>query len=237
MPDIVFKSETELCAAFIAWATPQGWTAYAETAGWDILLVSGDGLQLGVQAKLRFNATLLRQAIPNEWHCETGPDFRAVLLPKLDRDIREVIEFCGLSHFTPSPFGRNAFRPMIDTLFLDDWHPLTRCKLPTYVPDVPAGVPCPVVLTDWKVKALRVCAVLELTGSITSKQIRGFGLDPRRWIHPFSKWLTAKHGTHGVYIRGDDLPFDRQHVEVYANIKAEVAESLRTDPDGKRRTA
>lgn len=50
-------SETELCAKFIAIANDCGWTAYPEFADFDIVLVR-DGLQIGVHAKLRFNATL-----------------------------------------------------------------------------------------------------------------------------------------------------------------------------------
>ena len=57
-----FKTETELCNGFIS-CLPQDWTAYAETAGWDILLANKDGTQIGVQAKLRFNMAVLEQAI------------------------------------------------------------------------------------------------------------------------------------------------------------------------------
>jgi hypothetical protein len=101
--DRTFKTETELCAAFIPWAAQQGWTAYAETAGWDILLVDAGGRQLGIQAKLRFNATLLRQVLPEQYQCEVGPDFRAILLPARV-DLRGVLQICGIEVFTPSYF-------------------------------------------------------------------------------------------------------------------------------------
>jgi hypothetical protein len=43
-------SEADLCAGFIAAATKGGsWTAYAETAGYDILMVrASDGVQIGI---------------------------------------------------------------------------------------------------------------------------------------------------------------------------------------------
>ena len=48
-----YPTEVALCSAFIA-AVPREWTAYAETAGWDILLVrKADGFQIGVEAKLK----------------------------------------------------------------------------------------------------------------------------------------------------------------------------------------
>ncbi|TIU81425.1 MAG: hypothetical protein E5W01_20510, partial [Mesorhizobium sp.] len=59
----VFESEAALCAAFIA-RLPKDWTAYPETAGFDILLVRGaDGAQIGVEAKMTLNAKVLMQAV------------------------------------------------------------------------------------------------------------------------------------------------------------------------------
>lgn len=43
--EAMFKTEAELCAAFIEWAK-KDWTCYPETAGWDILLVDKYGLQM-----------------------------------------------------------------------------------------------------------------------------------------------------------------------------------------------
>ena len=57
-----FATEAALCQAFVEWAAPQGWIAYAETAGWDLLLVAPSGHQMGVQAKLSLNAKVIAQA-------------------------------------------------------------------------------------------------------------------------------------------------------------------------------
>ena len=54
-----FAKESDLCAAFLA-SLPEGWTAYPETAGFDILLGREvDGFQIGIQAKLRLNAKVI----------------------------------------------------------------------------------------------------------------------------------------------------------------------------------
>ena len=76
-----FPKETDLCAAFIA-AVPKDWLCYAETGGWDILLVRrNDGCQIGVEAKLRLNAEVLCQAAEAWYQPDQGPDYRAVLIP------------------------------------------------------------------------------------------------------------------------------------------------------------
>ncbi len=64
-----FKTEAELCAAFIEYAQRgEAWTAYAETCGWDILLVrKADGFQIGIQAKLNYNMKVLSQCLET-WH-------------------------------------------------------------------------------------------------------------------------------------------------------------------------
>lgn len=86
-----FTTEADLCAAFIAYAEPHGWTPYAETAGWDILLVSRTGTQIGIQAKLRFTTAVLVQAVEQCWHWKTpGPDFRAMLCPRWGRQRRSL---------------------------------------------------------------------------------------------------------------------------------------------------
>ena len=109
-----YASEAHLCAAFIEWVkavsgkvdhghrTPV-WTPYAETAGWDILLVADDGAQIGIEAKLNFNMKVLAQAMPENYEAwrETGPDFRAILVPNGDDSHRRICAALGLLIFTP----------------------------------------------------------------------------------------------------------------------------------------
>lgn len=74
-----FATEAELCARFIA-AIGADWTAYAETEGWDILLVrKADGFQIGIEAKLKFNLDVVTQALETNTYAvvSPGPDCRA----------------------------------------------------------------------------------------------------------------------------------------------------------------
>lgn len=230
-----FKTEAELCAAFIAWAGDRGWTAYAETADWDILLVNrADGTQLGIQAKLQFNATLLRQVLPDRNARERGPDYRAVLVPKASQDARDVCRAIGIECFdyykgysneiyetSPNSCERRGLRefaPDLENLRYD-WNPPERETLPEFVPDCPAGASAPLKLTHWKIQALKICAILEIEGQITTKRIKEMKVSQGRWIIPEMGWLTKKPGgKRGEYVRGPRLRFNEQHPVVYQQI-------------------
>lgn len=79
-----FESEAAMCAAFIRDAKRQGWTAYPETGGFDIILLHDKTkLQIGVQAKQCLNAAVVGQIISAARELpERGPDFLAVLVPE-----------------------------------------------------------------------------------------------------------------------------------------------------------
>lgn len=241
----MFDTEADLCAAFIRWVDGQAgrssrngtvarWTCYAETAGWDILLVAPDGTQIGVQAKLRFNMKVLQQTVHDgcfgAWR-DNGPDFRAILIPQRDVDAMELCGALGITLFAPAGFAgydddRNLlpeFGPGLDGEVFGGWHywsPRKRCELPEFVPDVVAGASGPVQLTKWKVQALRICARLEIRGHVTRQDFRVLGIDPRRWLGP-QGWLVADPARPGEFTRADGLDFDRQHPTVYAQVLAE----------------
>lgn len=234
-----FATEAELCAAFIDWVKACGkfdhgtrcpvWTAYAETAGWDILLVDQEGTQVGIQAKMRFNMKVLQQAVPDRWEAwhHRGPDYRAILVPDRDSGAESLCSALGLILFTPYghdwTLKKEAFHPAIDRTGADSWHwwsPEQREKLPDYVPDVIAGASGPVQLTEWKVKALRIVALLELQGTVSRADFRTHSIDPRRWTGP-GGWLVATDKP-GVYSRGPGLDFDKQHPQVYQQVLAEM---------------
>lgn len=226
-----FASEADLCAAFIAWASAQGWTAYAETEGWDILLVGSDGTQIGVQAKLKFNMKVLHQTIPDSWaelwH-ETGPDFRAILLPRAEGS-ETICRALGITMFRsvydwrdePTKFEPDIKLGARQPYMAEGWHwwcPKKRHELPAYVPDVVAGASGPTQLTKWKIAALKVCALLELRGHVTRADFKRIGIDHRRWTGP-DGWLDIKDG---AYVRGARLDFDRLHPTVYQQVLADV---------------
>lgn len=243
-----FDTEADLCAAFIEWVKspidhrryrreePLHWTVYPETAGWDILLVGADGTQIGIEAKLRFNMKVLQQCLPDtwgDWH-DCGPDYRAVLVPQWDSDVARVCNALGLALLghTGAGWGRNDFRPgLLENECGGGWHywsPREREKLPDYVPDVPAGAPAPLRLTEWKVAALRITATLELRGFVTREDFRQYGIDSRRWTGP-GGWLLPTE-KRGQYTRSPALDFDKQHPDVYAKVLLEVREKLEGVP-------
>jgi hypothetical protein len=236
-----YETEEALCADFITWVKrgecfgreeDVRWVPYAETAGWDILLVAQDGTQIGVQAKLRFNMKVLQQCLPHtwdEWH-DRGPDYRAVLVPEWDSDDAKVCNALGLALLghTGSSWRHPQFRPgLLENECGGGWHywsPRERERLPEYVPDVPAGASGPVQLTKWKVAALKIVATLEVRGFVTREDFRKHAIDSRRWTGP-GGWLVPRsermqHA--GQYVRGPALDFDRQHPDVYAQVLEEV---------------
>lgn len=98
-----FKNEAALCAAFIG-SIPEEWTAYAETAGFDILLVrKADGAQIGVEAKMTLNAKVLLQAVEGIYSGHgregAGPDFRAALVPAgtAGAELKQVARHLGVT--------------------------------------------------------------------------------------------------------------------------------------------
>lgn len=232
-----FKSEATMCAEFIKHATADGkWIAYAETGGWDIVLVrKEDGFQIGVQAKLALNALVLDQSLPDRyWTMATnGPDCRAILVPDgKTGGLTRVCEFLGLTVIRVrcgehQRYVQNRFDPALPLpggeAYSDyqnrawhEWAPLTRVKLPEYVPDVAAGSSAPVQLTDWKIKALKICIILE-SRSVTRADFKALGLDATRWTN---LWLVKENG---AYRAGPHMPnFKAQHPVNYEQIKADA---------------
>lgn len=243
----IFSTETELCRTFTADLPPE-WTAYAETSGWDILLVrKADGFQIGVQAKLKFTLKLIEQALDYSGSSamSEGPDCRALLLPiGEERNHLDVIcahvgltlIWCNREKYRHT---RHVFRPALPTVKDDlswyaerDWHemgPAKRCTLPAYVPDVAAGDKAPVQLTEWKIRALKICAILERRGFVTRADFRHIGLDHRRWIAPGAAWLIWENS---AYRRGPHMPaFEKQHPVVFEQIKADAPTWMAKDAE------
>lgn len=232
----MFAKETDLCAAFLS-ALPRGWTAYPETAGWDILLSrNSDGAQIGIQAKLKLNAEVINQAIEDHaGYTATlpGPDYRAVLVPSdANRTLQRVAEYAGLTvisvteqagsyggrrhrHFSPSlPSERHHFGAR-------HWHeflPTERERLPDYIPDCSAGDKAPLQLTHWKIKAIKIAVLLETRGYVTRADFKAIDIDHRRWVA--AGWIVAKDG---VFVAGSGPDFRGQHPRNYDEIKADIS--------------
>lgn len=211
---VQFATESDLCASFIKHHESRGYVAYAESCGFDILLVVPDGCQFGVQAKKSLNVKVLDQLLPSS-HCEEGPDYRIILVP----DARGLHRLCdALGFIVSTPDWRGGFGDFFSHYREPPyyWNPTKRCKLPEYVPDVAAGASGPIQLTPWKVAALKVVAHLERNGAITRSEIKQIGCDPTRWCQ---HWLKPHNDHNGLYVIGERMPrFDQQHPRVYAEI-------------------
>jgi hypothetical protein len=232
-----FVTEMALCERFLAGVDRQLWTPYAETGGWDILLVrNADGFQIGIQAKLRLNAEVITQAMEkgDSYQAEhPGPDCRAVLVPHGSGAgfgvIATALGITLIAVRAPDErYDRShvIFWPPLPRAGADDYAhwpehaPAKRHPLPPYVPDVPAGSKSPVQLTAWKVKAIKLAITLEHRGYVTRKDFSHLSMDYRRWITPQVGWLRVENGR---YVKGPRLPdFQAQHPMVWEQIKAEA---------------
>ena len=226
----VFTREVDLCSTFLG-LVPEGWLVYAETGGFDILLVrKEDGFQIGVQAKLRLNAKVLCQAL------ETGgasavtdpnPDCRAVLVPKaaVGADMARLCTHLGLTILVLDPGRATRLSPDLPRLKQDGegrvWFeqgPSRRIPLPDLVPDVIAGASAPRRLTAWKIKAMRIALTLEREGRVVREDFKHHKVDIRRWIAPGSRWLVRNGDG---WSRGPGLPdFQAQHPRNWSQIAA-----------------
>ncbi len=240
-----FATEAEMCARFIA-ALPPEWVSYAETSGWDILLVRRiDGFQIGIQAKLRMNPEVLDQTLERWGYyglTYPAPDCRAVLVPEINPHLARIAgKLLVTTIVVSAPAGNKqerrwgirsrAFSPELPVFGQsyryggeDDWHELCadeRIKLPEYVPDVAAGAPAPLQLSPWKIKALKIALILEARGYVTTHDFKAIGIDMSRWRN--GGWLKPSDRK-GVWLRGAFMPeFKAQHPTVYEQIKADSA--------------
>lgn len=102
-----------------------------------------------------------------------------------------------------------------------DQFPTKRIPLPDYVPEVAAGVPSPLILSQWKIKAMRVCVWVERKGSITRAVFRDLGIDPSRWMN--GVWLRSGEAR-GEWIAGPRFPADqlrREHPTIFPKVEAD----------------
>lgn len=233
-----FVSEAAMCKRFLS-ALPDEWVSYPETAGWDILLVRKlDGFQLGIQAKLKLNAHVISQSLEEYgvWSVDRpGPDCRAVLVPWDQMGFDLICNYIGLAVIRvkpeekPSGWGyvnKTVFSPELpgdghrdNRNPWHEWAPMSRHRLPDYVPDVVAGAPSPLQLTTWKIAALKLTVLLEKQGYLLRSDFKHIGIDHRRWLPSGGGWLAIDGGR---YVKGAHYPdFARQHPRVYREIEAD----------------
>jgi hypothetical protein len=243
-----FAKEADLCAAFIA-SLPKGWTAYPETGGFDILLVrAADGMQIGVEAKLKLNAKVIGQAAEStDFYSVAGPnpDCRAVLVPDgVGGDLAEVCRLLGITvirmrHGPEARHYSSAFHPELPKISANYWDakgwyercPAKRIELPDWIPDVVAGDSAPVALTHWKIGAIKLVITLQRRGYLTRQDFVHFRISMSRWTQ--ERWLV-KDGQ-GGWIAGPYLPdFKAQHPVNFDQIAADY-EKWRAPPAATQR--
>lgn len=231
-----FETEAAMCAAFIKVADEAGWQAYPETGGFDILLVHRETrLQLGVEAKQRLNIEVVHQAIEHVRRApEHGPDFHAVLVP--EGGVEGMSGLLGLVGITtiraksetkfwphlPELWELQAIQPGQHSYWWerDQWpqhFPAQQCKVPDYVPDVIAGAPCPVTLTEWKVRAIKIAVLLERRGAVSGDDFKALKISMSRWTQ--SGWI--KPIRRGVWQAGKLPNFRAQHPVNFDQIAAD----------------
>lgn len=234
-----FTKEADLCSAFIS-ILSDAWVAYPETGGFDILLSrKSDGFQIGIEAKLKLNAKVIAQAAERSLRQEgSGPDCRAVLIPDgVGEDLRDV---CELLHITPirvthdeflatymqkSPYRFHPDLPSGDSWFSSrTWFelaPAARLRLPDWIPDVSAGVSAPTTLTDWKIRAIKICVILDKVGYVTRRDFSFHKIAMSTWTQ--RRWLK-KSGIYAQWVAGNLPDFRSQHPINFEQIEAAYEE-------------
>lgn len=235
-----WEKEADLCREFVAVIArdhPE-WTVYPETAGFDMVLVHASGVQIAVEAKLTLNAKVLCQAMPRFHEIADGPDFRAVLVGRVQGDLVPLAKHLHVTTLTLATRGRNfslsrklpeikaaKYHPkQYQWLDREDWYdlaPTERLKLPEYVPQNEAGHPAPMVLSDWKIKAMKVCQWVIRNKTITRAHFKALKIDPSRWMNGY--WLEKAEGR-GHWRAARAFPaasYQSQHPEVWAQIEAD----------------
>lgn len=242
-------SEAQLCDEFRAWARERGFLVYPEVSDWDLVLVPSlaaatppaehlwirgalpEGCQFVVQAKLQANVDVLHQAVTTR-----GGNYRVVLVRRATPDFVELAAHLGLITVVRERArrawpGQKLVYERADNDFLvfagsspKDWggRPL---PLPPIEADLPAGMPCPRQLTQWRVRALKLCRVLNKQGYLTTEDFKREGVNPQRWRELWLQDSGEKEGRLTRYVRrpGVALP-DAGWEEISAQLeKAEEA--------------
>lgn len=177
-------TEAELCDGFAAVIAPHGWVVYPETAGWDLLCVhEPTGAQLGVEAKTRANVAVLRQLVDHlRFRHQRRPRWVAVLVSAAGADFIYLAGMLGADVVFTAEHSRD---PYLCLQHVEGWAGLQE-TLPPIVPRGSGGVPSPAPLTQWRVKALRLCHLLRERGYLTRAEFKAAGVYEALWL---KRWL------------------------------------------------
>lgn len=200
------ESEVKLCEELVVLARDEGFRVFPEVSDWDLIIVDEEGVQLGVQAKMRANVDVLAQAVRRLYRIN-GPRHRAVLVPKSSGAFRQVARALGVHVFTIRQIRQwrgNRFtkkRKLIDFSNMKVW-PGKPHWLPPVPSCCPAGSPAPRPLTQWRVKAIELCLLLEKQGFLSGEDFKKAGLNVTGWIQRGELVRDGKIGRFGRYVAG-----------------------------------
>lgn len=210
-------SEAELCDAFAEAARGDGWRVFPEVSGFDLVLewdgtrpvptiwrdredvpiaAVDAGYQIGIDAKLRANIDVLAQAIGRIEDSIHRPDAAAVLVPEYSRAYACIAHRLGLRCFdlrNCAGAQRHTIDPVVPPpLWLyrgSHAGPDKRLALPPIPLRDSGGKGGPRTLSQWRVGALRVCALLRARGSLTRADAKPHGIDLADWAQ--RGWLVS----------------------------------------------
>lgn len=236
-------TEEDLCEEFRDAAKRDGWVVHPEVMGWDLVLVK-DGVQVAVEAKLTAGIGVIAQTLArNRKGHPSGPDYKAVLVPKASATFRGVCTECRIHVYDIAKYAVHGtfntttfeYRMAIREVVMPDFRferaygkPLW---LPPIVSDRPAGQPAPSSLTQWRVKALQFCILLEQQGYVTSRDMKAHDMSATTWVYNrgYASWLVnsgEKVGKLTKYVTRDPRPSDFPSI----GFETELARLAESDP-------
>lgn len=192
-----------------------------------------------------------------------GPDFRAILVPQGKKnDIATLAKHMAITvigvrvenrlmHEMKNEKPKFSVYPKLPEFFelnphrmrktptwqrcddWIDWCPINRELLPDVVPDVACGVPSPLRLTDWKIRAIKLLIVLDKFGTVTRQDFKDLAINPSIWTS--SRWLemTETRGHWRRCCRTPDLRKEhpKNFVEIEELIDTWLPDNRKPKPD------
>ncbi len=230
--------ESSLCLHFFHEALLRGWRCIPEypRSRFDILLIAEEwvstegaspGTQIGVQAKMGLNASLMKQLekpvrYEMRWN---NPDYIVGLVPQVrpnssSKKKLASLDMWGVGLFTAyDVFAGNEHE---DTKYSVNLNNMLKAgtrhrfagRVPPPPPDYPFTLPGSVGgqhWSPWKEKAINIVVKLTHRGGLfTLQDIKDGGIDPKRWIQ--KGWITLtgeKRGRSYLYKLNPQSKMDR----------------------------
>ena len=168
-----YRLEKDMCDELTTRAKLNKWVVYPEQGSWDLLLVR-NGIQVGIQAKLRPTIKLLSQALISEEF--SGPHYRAIAVGNSHR--KEKDHFAKISIPLKLIYIDMGVHP-------DYWLHMLRHNgqritwkyyrhfpnktlwIPPFVPELEAGIPSPQNVSPWKIAAIKLEFIADEKGWVS----------------------------------------------------------------------